>query len=216
MDKELLKIIFEDIRYITKEWNAKDISDASLRRSSNILRRLLIHRDLFKAAYLFNMRKLRVLGSNESYPSLPGAVLYQAGGGKSNGLQVKGFTMCDRALTDEEMRLLYEKIGQPKNKPINLNEFMKQPSIVIRGTKINREEIIKYVCNKLGGAHYDNKRKEDKELERKYKLLDEHKNSSELTGKNAIYFELLSIGQKLVNNKDIQKLKKKIKNYLEE
>lgn len=215
MDKELLKIVFEDIEYITKKWNTKDISDANLRHSSDILRKLLIDRLIFTVALSFNMKILRVLSSDEEYPALPGAVLHQAGGGKFNGMQIKGFTKYDRVLTPEEIKRSYKEGKQKKNKPINLYKFMKRPSITIQGTEINREEIIKYVCNKLGGTHYNDKRKTGDKLERKYKLLDEHKNSNELAGKNAVYFELLNIGQKIVNNKDIQKLKKKIKNYLE-
>lgn len=216
MDKELLKIVFEDLEHITKEWNDKDISDANLRRSSDILRRLLIHDDLFKAARSFEMKKLRVLSSDEEYPSFPDAVLHQAGGGKFNGVQIKGFTIYNRALTPEEMKRSYKDSKKKKNKPVKLSKFLKRPSITIEGTTINREEIIKYVCNKLGGAHYDTRRKVGHTLEEKYKLLDKHKDSTELAGKKAIYFELLSIGQKLVNNKDVQKLKKKIKNYLNE
>jgi len=216
MDKDLLTVIVEDLEYVTREWNTKNISDTNLRHSSNILRRLLIEGDLFTVARLFGVKKLRILSSGEEYPSRDGAVFHQSGGAKHNGIQVKSITFYDKALTDKEIKEMYQKEKQKivKNSPISLSDFLKKPSITIQGIEINREEIIKYVTNKLGGAHYDSKRKSGNSLEEKYKLLDDHRNANKIAGKNAIYFELLSIGQKLVNNKDIQKLKKKIKNFL--
>jgi len=191
MDKELLTTVFEDLEYITEEWNKQDVSDANLRRSSSTLRRLIIYGDLFKAARLFGMKELRALTSNEEYSSLSGSIFHQAGGGKHNETQIKSFSIYDKKLTPEEIQLLYKTNKQKKSKLINLHKFMKRPSFTIQGTEINREEVIKYVCNKLGGAHYDTTRKKDDEKEKKYSLLDEHANSKKLMGKKAVYFELL-------------------------
>jgi len=214
MDKELLKMVYEDLEYITKEWNQKDVSDANLRRSSNILRKLLIDGDIFKVARMLDIKKLRVLSSGEEYPNLPGSIIHQSGGGKFGGMRIKGFTVYNRALLPKEIKSSYKESKKRKNKPIKLHEFIQRPSLIIQNIKINREEIIKYICNKLGGVHYDSKRREESDLDKKYKILDEYNKSNNLAGKNAVYFELLSIGQRLVNNKDIQKLKKKIKMVL--
>ncbi|MFC1655285.1 hypothetical protein ACFL3C_00260 [Patescibacteria group bacterium] len=221
MDDELIKIVFEDLDYITKEWNAKEISDANLRHSSTILRTLLIERKLFDVARSFDIQKIRIMSSNEDSPSWPDPVLHQAGGGKHKGLKIDGFSVYNKTFTSQEIKEKSKIALARKSKPIELNKYLKNSSIIINGIEINREEIIKYVSNKLGGAHYDKKRGDplNKEgnisLEGKYALLDDYKNSNKLAGKNSIYFELLEIGQKLVNNRDIQKLKKKIKIYLQ-
>jgi hypothetical protein len=106
-----------------------------------------------------------------------------------------------------------------KNYPVKLAVFLRQPSFVIEGTFINREEVIKYVTNKLGGAHYDSTREPQTSssgvsLEGKYALLDSVRNSTMIADKNAIYYELLSIGQRLINSKDIQQLRKTLKGIL--
>jgi len=106
-----------------------------------------------------------------------------------------------------------------KNYPVKLAISLRQPSFVIEGILINREEVIKYVSNKLGGAHYDSSRKprassRGVSLEEKYALLDSARNSTMLADKNAIYYELLSIGQRLVNSKDVQQVRKALRGVL--
>lgn len=140
---------------------------------------------------------------------------YQAGGAKYKGTQVQSTSMVDRALSPEEISAYYERtknvIG--KSYPVNLSVFLKQTSFVVDGVLINREEVIKYVANKLGGAHYDSSRtnstqKSGPSLEDKYALLDKTRREIKVADKNAIYYELLSIGQRIVNSRDVQHLKK--------
>ena len=50
---ELLKVVKEDLEYLAEEWT-QDIDDASLRRASPILRKLLIEGDLYTVARQFN------------------------------------------------------------------------------------------------------------------------------------------------------------------
>jgi hypothetical protein len=49
MDIDLIKIVSEDLDYLAEEWT-QDIDDASLRRSSPVLRSLLIENQLMKVA----------------------------------------------------------------------------------------------------------------------------------------------------------------------
>lgn len=145
----------------------------------------------------------------------PWLVAYQAGGGRHSGLQVEAVSQYNRVLTGDEIKKLYNKGKKRKQKRVDIGVFLNNTSILIQGTSINHAELIKYVCNKLGGAHYDSHRK-DSPLEEKYKLLDKYRNEHQIAWKDAVYFELLSIGQKLVNSRDIQKLQKNMKNILQQ
>ncbi len=98
-------------------------------------------------------------------------------------------------------------------------EFLRQASFVIKGVIINREEVIKYVANKFGGAHYDSNRRISPpgasiSLEDKYTLLDSIRSGTIVADKNAVYYELLSIGQRVINSRDVLHLQKKLKQVL--
>jgi hypothetical protein len=218
MDIELARIVLEDIEYLSHEWN-QDIDDASLRRSSPILRSLLIEGQLGIVAHACgrNLRIMapainRVLTENE----LKQFVYWQAGGAKHKGMEIEAASMVNRALSEQEIKANYErdKIVIGKSYPVKLGAFLRQPSFVVEGVLINREEVIKYVSNKLGGAHYDESRsttaKPEPTLEDKYVLLDKLRTGTYVAEKNAIYYELLSIGQRLVNSRDIQHLRKQL------
>jgi len=85
---------------------------------------------------------------------------------------------------------------------MGLREFANSPAVIVRGTPIPRRTTIKYVANKLGGAHFD-PRRENNDEGAMYELLDKASTIA-LLGKPAIYFELLSAGQALANAADIQ------------
>ena len=146
---------------------------------------------------------------------------WQSGGAKYKGIIIQAMGVRNRALSPEEVKAEYEQTKDimGKNYPVKLVIFLRQPSFVIEGIFINREEVIKYVANKLGGAHYDSSRKpktsaRDVSLGEKYTLLDSVRSSTMLADKNAIYYELLSIGQRLVNSKDVQELRKALRKML--
>jgi hypothetical protein len=146
---------------------------------------------------------------------------FQAGGALHKGMMVQSVSMIARAKTETEIKASYErgKAVMGKSYPVKLGTFLKQTSLVVNGVLINREEVIKYVANKLGGAHYDTSRESAKDpnqssLEQKYKLLDEVRNGLAVADRNAIYYELLSIGQRLVNSRDIRQLRKYLTHVL--
>lgn len=218
MDIELAQIVAEDIDYLSREWN-QDIDDPSLRRASPILRSLLVEGQLAKVAHACgrNLRIMtpainRVLTETE----LKQSVYWQAGGAKYKGMEIQATSIVNRALSAQEIKAKYERdkklIG--KSYPVKLGTFLRQPSFVVEGILINREEVIKYVANKLGGAHYDESRstttKHAPTLEDKYALLDKLRAGTYVAEKNAIYYELLSIGQRVVNSRDIQHLRKQL------
>jgi hypothetical protein len=78
------------------------------------------------------------------------------------------------------------------------------PAIVSRGERLSRRNVVKYVTNRLGGKHFDSKRKAS---EQPYVLLDHVMKSFEILERRAVYFELLSIGQSVAESKDASLLR---------
>ena len=221
MDIDLIITVSEDLDYLSEEWT-QDIDDASLRRASPVLRSLLIENQLMKVANILNEEikiMAPVISKSDSYLNDPSIVFYQSGGAKYKGVEIQFLTILNRAKSPEEIKADYEreKVAIGQIYPEKLSLFMKQISFVISGVKINREEVIKYIANKKGGAHYDDSRKIDiigpkGELEKKYSLLDNIHNGTYTADKNAVYYELLSIGQRLIESNDVQRIRQILKN----
>lgn len=209
MDNELA-VVLSDLNFLYDEWD-QDVDDDSLRRSSPVLRRFLVERQLLRA-----WRKAEFQGEPEVVaPALTKHLkiiplntvrFATAGGAHYKTMTIASVFESDAALTEEQIKADYE-LGPPE---INqtLTEFADSPSIIVEGTIIKRSEVIKYVSNKLGGAHYDEER--DQTYQR---LLDYAHRSYNVGGKSAVYFELLSIGQTLVKSPDIQRLRQKLLTY---
>ncbi len=223
MDFELARLVAEDLDYLFKEWN-QDIDDASLRRSSPVLRSLLVEGLLACAAHQAN-REVRVMAPAiarvVTKEELRECTFFQAGGANFKGMMVQSMSIVPRAQSPAEIKASFERsknvIG--KSYPVKLNAFLKQTSFVVKNILINREEVIKYVANKLGGAHYDSSRPPSKvpgeaSLDQKYALLDEVRRGMFVADKNAVYYELLSIGQRISNSRDIRGLRKHLEHVL--
>jgi len=216
IDHKLISVVSEDLDYLTDDWT-QDIDDPSLRRSSPVLRSLLIEGQLMKVVNMLNEEisvMAPLISKHEQVLDDPSIVFYQSGGANHKGMEIQSMMQANRAMTPEEIKENYENqkelIG--KNYPLKLTKFMKQVSFMINGTKINREEVVKYVANKRGGAHYDGSRNTEKpgskgELEKKFTLLDGVHDDIIVADKNAVYYELLSIGQRLVASHDVQRVR---------
>jgi hypothetical protein len=90
LDKELVRIVSEDLDYLTQEWN-QDIDDASLRRASPVLRSLLVEGKLLTVARQVG-KDVRVL-TPAIYQVLADDKLrlrkyWQSGGAKYKGMVV--------------------------------------------------------------------------------------------------------------------------------
>ncbi|MGA4531727.1 hypothetical protein ACPA1H_15390 [Ectopseudomonas chengduensis] len=222
MNLELARVVSEDLDFLFSEWN-QDIDDASLRRSSPVLRSLLIEGLLGKVAQECG-RDLRVMAPAINRviteTELKQNAYFQAGGAKYKGMVIQSTSIINRARTTQEIKENYERtknvIG--KSYPVKLGVFLRQPSFVVDGTLINREEVIKYVANKLGGAHYDESRKVSAgagvTLDEKFTLLDKVRNEISIADKNAIYYELLSIGQRIINSRDVRHFRKNLQTII--
>jgi hypothetical protein len=204
---KLLKVVAEDIEYLRSDW-LSEITNPALRQGSTTLRRLLVDGDLQTA-----WKKARLPGE----PQMPAFVIpdveavykkerivfASAGGAIYRGAQVAGMCMVDYEASNEELKR-QQALGIPRQ-VLGLRRFTEGPCIRLRRGHINRRQLVKYVANKLGGAHYDERRGSHHE-ESLYRELDALSERIQCLGKPVLYFELLSIGQALANAPDLHRL----------
>ena len=223
MDIELARVVGEDLDYLFKEWN-QDIDEASIRRASPVLRSLLIEGKLHRIANDLGI-DLRILAPDiyrfVEAEELKTYSYWQAGGANYNGVQIRSvFMVVGRSLTDFEIAKMAFFAGKAsKSYPVKATVFLRQPSFFVEGVAINREEVIKCVVHKLGGGHYDASRNPsigpNISLDDKYMLLDKVRAGKMMVGgKDAVYHELLSIGQRLINSRDVRAMRKRLRGYI--
>lgn len=208
---DLLEVVTADLVFLREEWD-EEVDDHSLRRSSTILRRLLVDNELQRAWKAAGFEKEPVIEAStlqnliESAP-LDKVAFAAAGGAKYKGVEMRGAILRNYAMTPEQVQKENQQ-GVPSAR-FGLRAFIEAPCVVVKGKLISRRVLIKYVSNKLGGAHHDSKRgKTDEEL--LFSRLDGTQ-QIRLLDKPAVYFELLSVGQALLSSGDIARLIAKVR-----
>jgi hypothetical protein len=211
-----LKVLSEDLEYLAKEWNKQDISESGIRITSNLLRRLLIDNLLNNKCLRFinqelGIKKIRIM----DYPfhgNVSDQEFYFHGGAINKNIEIAQVKIHSRALSASELSSSYKH--SKKNfikEPIELDKYLNSTVIVIKGVSINRAQLIKFVCNKDGGVHFDSKRDTKKSEDKVFELIDEFSDLNFKIGEmNPFYRELLNLGQKLTLSPDIQKIRKKL------
>ena len=211
MDLHLNKKVLEDLVYLKETWK-KEIDETIIRQSSHILRSLLVESELMKVKNALNA-KLRILVSNYTKLTsnnqnmkffMPGGATFDA------KPKITNFKIINRALSETEVTQLHKQMITDEKNLVQINKFCKAIAFIIDGTQITKDELIKYVCNKLGGVHYDTKRN-DKFLDKKYKLLDGINKSMAVQSLNPVYSSIQGIGQDIVNSPDLEEFLLKLK-----
>lgn len=184
------------------------MSEQSLRRSSNVLRNLLVEGALGRAWRMAGQPKEPGIEAVDLATVLAGLryekILFaSAGGGHSGSMSIAGVLLYGEAMPDAMVK--ERARPEPPTPVFPLSQFNASPGLVVRGEAITRREVVKYVANKLGGAHFD-----DRRTERAHILLDEVLSSMTVSDKRAPYFELLSIGQAVVASADVARLRRLI------
>lgn len=82
-----------------------------------------------------------------------------------------------------------------------LRSYLNSCGLLVYGTRVKRRDVVAYVANKLGGAHFDPER--TRKSEKAYVLIDGSFSTFRIQEKNAIYFEILSIGQLVCASPDV-------------
>jgi hypothetical protein len=203
---ELIRTVKSDLRYLRGEWN-QDVDDDTLRRSSTVLRRLLVDNELQRAWKMSGAPKqpiVKALDINDAIGDVPleKIELAAAGGAHYKGARMAGIVMGPFVLTEEQAKQRGSR-REPVFTPMALNVFMAAPAIVAKSLLIPRHHVIKYVANKLGGAHYDADRASDTQEGLSHSRLD--RIDALLLDKPVVYFEILSAGQALVESDDIKR-----------
>ncbi len=197
----LIHTAVSDLKYLGDNWG-KQVDNDTLRRESTILRRLLVNGDLQKAWLALDLtHEPKIIAPNLDlviqYRQGTRIVSGLAGGGEYDGVHA-------RLAILNEGSVPINIPNEAKEFNYGLHSFVESTGIFLHRHKIKRKHIIKYVAEKLGGAHLDFERPRQNNGE-VYLLLDANSEHFLILGKNAIYFELLSIGQNLTHAPDIQK-----------
>lgn len=214
----LVQTVKEDLIFLKDTWT-QDIDDASLRRSSNVLRSLLIHGNLQKVWKIAGFEKQPKITAPDLMYVILGEPKLRINFACAGGAHYKGMiisSLCEKDLITNRDRKKYLE-GLSEEKTFGLSEFCESPCMLI--TKryptggleqglIKRREVIHYIADKMGGTHIDLKRNIKKE--QNLILLDWIYHQYQIAEKNSIYFELLSIGQHLIKSEDVQMLIEKI------
>ncbi len=223
IDLLFLKTVLEDLEFLQNEWG-KDITEAQIRRNSPVLRSLLVEGKIKEAGTMLN-QKIRILSPlvclEENLPELDSIVFFMSGGAKTSKGFIESIIQYNKALSENEIKKMYlrRKELESKSKPVKVDTYLNQVSFIYGKAKIKRKTVIKYVCNKLGGAHYDSKREfpvsAETEVENEqYIFLDTIYSTWKALDMNVIHLEMLGIGQRFINSNDVRKLKKKIRTLL--
>ena len=209
----LIDNVVSDLNYLRRELSPP-VGEHAVRRASAILRRLLVDGELggaWRAAGSQKEPQLtarslnRFLTQNASnwirfasagkaeYLPLPPPQQRQPGEppAPGGGLRLVSAVWCPDELPNQASLIAEETLY--------LTAFMSAPCLVVWGVQVSRRALVKYVANKLGGVHFDPTRGTTDEDEL-FKVLDQVK---EPTDMNAIYYELLSIGQALLTSRDV-------------
>ncbi|MDP2139104.1 MAG: hypothetical protein Q8J74_14735 [Candidatus Didemnitutus sp.] len=198
-DPALIQVVREDLRYLFSKWPKGEISDDELRRSSCVLRRLLTYSDLHKVWVTLVGKKEFLVPSTwieirdpRRLPEIDFATASPAESSPGNRLfSVVVYRKIQNG--DEPIRLMEEA-------PTPLYTYLFQKTAIVEGVPASRNDIVQFVANKLGGAHYDivHQKPSDKALDaiRKFEVMN----------RKAAMHELLSYGQQLERSESAHEL----------
>lgn len=204
MTSHFVAAVTDDLQMLRDTWPER-VTEHKLRRDSATLRRLLVHGDLRKAWRLDgHAREARILTTNRirDLPSEERAGMTWASEG---GFQQSGILVLSPSSSNRNIGLDYRR-DRPGLVP--LSRWVDGPVAVAHGTIIKRSTLVKYVANKLGGAHYDEQRGARAEeqafaqLDRTFQVGDSGLRSTTLE-LSPVYAEMLAIGQAVLRSEDI-------------
>lgn len=199
---ELLRTVFEDLKYLSKEWT-QWVEDDDLRRSSNVLRVQLVDGNYGRAWRLLGLPKEPTIVATDLslfMGTIPQEriVFAQAGGARSRNIDMRFFFEISYAISNRE-RECQEEYSLFRT-VYKMTEYLRSVSFIVKGSRISRREVIKYVANKLGGTHFDISR--NRKGDDTFILLDQIRKTYTIAERPAVNLELLAIGQSVVKAPD--------------
>jgi hypothetical protein len=201
----LIDVVLEDLELLRESLGA-DPSEVLLRRESVILRRLLVDGRLGAAwRTAGNRREPKIEFIDFQHilePAQRKDIVWASIGGarSSNGTTIAGTRYKQSALGSAPSFL--GPARPPTITSLGLSRYIDGVVAVAKGRAVKRRQMVKYVANKLGGAHYDETRGATED-ERVYSSLDDAATSMTFHGRTPIYAEILAIGQDLLRSPDL-------------
>lgn len=209
---ELLRAVCGDLQYLREKWD-ESVDETSLRISSPVLRRLLVDLELQRAWKAAGFAREPTIATSTLDHILgmfaaSGLTAAWAGGARTPGLEVyDGAFIKGYAMTAEEAA----QFGRERPPmALGLRAYVEAPCMVLEGQVIPRRILLKYIANKLGGAHFDPRRGQESE-DRLYRLLDQARDGVRVANHRVVYFELLSAGQAVAKADDIRHLYERLR-----
>ncbi len=129
-----------------------------VRQASVIVRRWLCDNELNKLA--------KLLGQKVTFPVQDDAYLFEAAKRDpdieyylSAGVKFNGYPVMQLyASRAPDQPTWFSNLDQIKTAHVRLGKAMDRPSLYFEGEIFNLGEVLRFACNKLGGAHYDSSR----------------------------------------------------------
>lgn len=214
--QEFARIVRDDLVFL-RSLNYCRPSRTDVRIASSILRRLL-HEEMFFVAWqiagLEGEPSISAVDLQTMVADLPPRYIHYAyaGGAKTEGAHHQGYVLlvvpAEEAKTEgheQVSKRVAKLIKQPTVRGFLLAEFLHSPSVISGEARVSRLQVVRYVANKLGGVHWDNKRGEWTDpIGSRQRLLDEnHMIVGRLTGP---LYEVLSIAQAISTSSDTTRL----------
>lgn len=217
-DKQVLRVVSEDLEFIKDSWGDA-VDDPFLRRGSTTLRVLLVDDGYGRAWRLAGLEKQPSIVAPDLTASLRGIDLgkigyAQAGGALFQGARVALMAQFNFALSEQQIKER-SKLGlYALERTYSLDKFKESVCVISDGVKIRRIDVIKYVAERLGGAHINTKRESDNP--RDYMAIALDRATLNLTNdKPSIYYEILSMGQAIGRAPDTQRFIQRARDLLD-
>jgi hypothetical protein len=205
---DLLAIVKSDIGFLEDDWD-ESIDEHSLRRSSTVLRNLLVYNGFGKAWRLAGERGEPHVEAVDLSRALAGLDLRKvafatAGGAVSGGVAVEAALTYLGPMSPGVIKERASRGAGPTKRKYKLSEFHASPAVVVDGVPVSRRNVIQYMANKRGGAHSDVSRKKDEEA---YRLLDRVIDTFPIADQRSVFLELVAIGQAIAQSPDAKHLR---------
>ncbi|MEN3540988.1 hypothetical protein AAH991_38145 [Microbispora sp. ZYX-F-249] len=199
-DPDLVASVRDDLSYLAESWK-QPITEASVRRESGVLRRLLLdeHSTLQQCRKMLGLKgeaHIQAFDLKEELGSSYNNVRVAFAGGAQVGDAVLALNIASFAPLPP---------ASFKIQRYPLSGYMQAPAIVIMGKPVTRRLLVRYVANKLGGVHYDRRRGNTPE-DILFTVLDKNRGDLIVHGIDIVYYEVLAIGQHLLRSPGVAQL----------
>jgi len=207
-EREFVGVVADKLKRL-KDALSKKITEGELRDNiCNNLRFLLID-DGYQRAWdlVSGQHKITIpavdFNQFSAGKDLDKCVFMQASGASVGGTEISGFAYYDYAINDAQAKEMTKNKSDAKTH-FPVKRFLSSLCMVIRGVRVNRQQLIQYVGYRAGGIHMTPSPGKDK-YEQVFQALDslrKGKGQWQILGHNPVYLEFLSIAQALVNSRD--------------